>query len=168
MLRIDVNSSRELQATILAIRESRTDIQKNIRQQTKKVVQPEFQKAMAERANTRLEHRVLVATARVKVSNQNVTLSTASVGRKLQGGLLPREQKHVVEFGADREKKTTYYARSSKGKDYKVTRKTRMQFRPRKRTGYVFYPAVAEIVPRIAALWVQTTVYTFNTALEKG
>lgn len=165
-MRISVYSSKELQAIILAMKVLDRDTKKQIRQQTKRIIAPEWSKAVAENASTRLESRVLVQTARVRVSDQNVTLTSATIGRKLSGGLLPSTQYHVAEFGADREQKRTYEATSKKGTRYKVTRRTTRQLRPRKSSGYVVYPAAATIIPRLASLWTQTVVRGIHEAFE--
>jgi hypothetical protein len=47
-----------------------------------------------------------------------------------------------------------------------VTRNTTAQFKPRNRSGYVFYPAAKEMIPRLASLWVQTVVKTFADIFE--
>lgn len=166
VLRIDVRASRELQAILLAVRRAPTEIQKQIRQQTKAIAQTEWQRAMAEMADTRLEHRVLVATSRVAVSNQNIKLSSATVGKALSGGLQPKVSYPAVEFGATRGVKRSYSRRSRNGGTHNVSRRTAQQLRPRNKTGHVFYPAAARMIPRIAALWAQTVVRTFAEALE--
>lgn len=165
--RISVFNSKELQGVILAMKGFERELAKQIRQVTKSVVLPEWQKAVAAKAKTQLESRVLSVTARVAVSDQNVTLKSAQVGRALSGGLKPSENYSAAEFGANREAKTTYTARSRKGKSFSVTRRTQAQLMPRRKAGYVVYPAIAEIVPRIASLWVQTTVRTFYELIEK-
>lgn len=167
VLGIDVYGSRELQATILSIRRADREVKKQIRTQTREKLLPEWQKALAERAETRLEHRVLVDTGRIKMSDQNVRMSSATVGRKLSGGLNPKVQASAVEFGADRGQKTTYEAVSRKGKRYKVTRRTRSQLRPYRQSGYVVFPAAKAMIPRFASLWVQTTVRTLHEAFER-
>ena len=167
VLRIDAHSSRELQAILLAVRRAPKEIQAQIRKQSKAIAQPEWQKSMAEHARTRLEHMVLVRTARVSVSNQNIRLSSASIGKSLAGGLKPSQSYAAVEFGADRSSTRTYEATSRKGRRYTVhQRRTTAQLRPRNVNGFVFYPAVAQMIPRIASLWAQTTVRTFAEALE--
>lgn len=167
--RISVWNSRELLATILAIRQAPREIQKQIRQQLKSITTPEWQKAMAEQASivsaARVSSRVLVQTARVSVSNQNVRLSSATVGRPLRGGLNPKTEAHALEFGSH-DKKTTYTATSTRGKRFSVTRHTARQLPRRNRKGWVFYPAVAEMVPRVAALMAQTTVRVIAEAFE--
>jgi hypothetical protein len=166
--RISVFESRELQGVILALKGMEKEIAKQIRKHTKDVVVPVWQKAVAENISTRLESRAFGNTARVAVSNQNITLSVASVGKPLSGGLNPRSQAHVVEFGADRSTVVSYEARSARGTNYTVNkRRTRAMLREKNKKGYVFYPTVREVIPRIASLWIQTTVRAFHEAIEK-
>lgn len=160
-MRLDVKESRELKATILALRAIDKTISKQVRQHTKAIVAPEWNEALSRRARTRLERDVIVKTATVAVSNQNVRVRSASKGRPLSGGLNPRTEYPAVEFGADQGKTTTYNRRG-----HRVTRHTARQMRPRKAGGYVFWPAAKEMVPRLAALYVQTTVKTIAQALK--
>lgn len=165
-MRLDVKKSRELLATIYAIRSLDRTIAKMNRQETKRIAAPEWKKALAERADTRLEHRVIVDTSVVSVSDQNVRIQSASKGRALSGGLAPKADYPAIEFGADQRRKTTYQRRSPKGRPHKVTRHATRGLKPRNGNGYVFFPAAREMVPRLAALWVQTTVRTIATAFE--
>lgn len=168
-MRISVFSSKELQATILLLKGMDRELAKQVRKAIKSVSEPEWRDAVRGNISTRLETRVLGDTARVAVSDQNVTLKSAAVGRKLSGGLKPSELAHSAEFGADQTYVHTYSATSRKGKKYYVTKRhTRKQFRPRNLKGYVVYPAAARIIPRMAALYVQTTVRTFYELIEGG
>lgn len=170
MLRISIFSSKELQAVLLAMRSLDKDLSKQLRQQTKAVAAPEWIKATRENAQTRLEHRVLADTARVAVSNQNVTLKSAGVGRRLSGGLLPKETGYAIEFGAERfaaGSGRTYSSTSAKGNKFTVhNRNTVAQLRARKKKGYVVYPAAAEVIPKMASLWVQTVMRGIHEAFE--
>lgn len=166
LLRISVYSSRELQGLIARLRTTDRETRKRIRQVTKADAAPIWSEELAQHATTRLEVATLVRTGRVKVSDQNVTLTAATVGRPLRGGLAPKTDWHAVEFGADREERATYRARSRTGNTFTVNRRTRRQLRPRKRTGYVVYPAAAGAIPRIASLWVQTAVRTLHELIE--
>lgn len=141
-------------------------MQKMTRQETKRIAAPEWKKALAERADSRFEHRVIVDTSVVTVSNQNVRVQSASKGRPLSGGLNPKADYPAVEFGADRSRMSTYQRRSPNGGSHSVTRHTSAQLKGRNPNGYVFYPSAREMVPRIARLWVQTVVRTIATALE--
>jgi len=165
-MRLDVKKSPELLATIYAIRSLDKTIAKMTRQETKRIAAPEWTKALAERADTRLEHRVIVDTSVITVSNQNVRIQSASKGRALSGGLAPKADYPAVEFGADQTRTTTYRRRSPKGKVHTVTRHATHALKPRTAKGYVFFPAAREMIPRLAALWVQTTVRTIATAFE--
>jgi hypothetical protein len=90
---------------------------------------------------------MLAQTARITVSDQSVRVRSASSKRKaLSGGATPFEQGKGFEFGSNK----------THG---------RQMPRPRRR-GYVFYPALAEMAPRIIALWVQTSVRVVYNALE--
>lgn len=166
-LRISAFSSKDLQATILAMKGMDRAVAKETRAATKKMIQPAWQKALSENSDTHQEVRVLAQTGRAAVSDQNVTLTSASIGRSLAGGSTPSQLAHSVEFGSDQSFARTYQARSSRGKVYTVRRRTRRQFRPRNRKGYVVYPAAASIIPRLASLWAQTVVRTFYETLER-
>ncbi len=165
MLRIDVRSSRELQALILSVRQANKDVQREIRQRTKPMVQAEWRKALAEQAMTRVEHRVLVDSARVTVSNQNVKLKSGQLAKRLSGGGKLHEISKQVEFGAALH--DIEYTGRRGGKRFPVRRTTGRQFRHENRKGWVVYPAAAQIIPRLASLWVQTAVRTFHEALER-
>jgi hypothetical protein len=165
MLRIDVKSSRELQALILSVRQADKDVQKEIRQRTKPMIQAEWKKALAENAMTRVESIALVDSARVAVSNQNVKLKSGGLARKLSGGARVFEISKQAEFGAAL--KTIRYQGRRGSKSFPVERTAGGQFRYENKKGYVVYPAAAEIIPRLASLWVQTAVRTFHEALEK-
>lgn len=165
-LRIDARMSPELLAVLAAVRAVGTTLQKAIRDQTKRVAGPEWKKALAHRANTRLEHRVIVDTAVVAVSNQNVRVQSANKGRALSGGLQPKIHYPVIENGAKPGKVSTYQRRSKNGGQHKVTRHTTAQFKPRRRGGNVFWPTASEMISRMARLWAQTTVRTIANSLE--
>lgn len=141
-------------------------IQRMVRQQIKLTAGPEWKKGLAERADTRLQHRVLVDTAVVTPSNNNLRVQSANKGRPLSGGFAPKEDWHSVEFGVDRNKQITYTRRNVKGKVHRVTRRVGNALPARKAGGYVFYPTAADMVPRFGRLVVQTTVRTIATALE--
>lgn len=164
-LRIDARFSPELLATLAAIRAVPKTLQKMIRTQTKRVAGPEWTKALSQHADTRLERRVIVDTAVVSVSNQNVRIQSANKGRPLSGGLNPKQDWPAVEFGAQQQQPTTYNRKTKHGTN-RVTRHTTRQLKPRRKGGYVFWQTAKEMVPRLGRLWVQTTVRTLGTALE--
>lgn len=167
--RISVFASDALLATILALKGMDRELAKQTRAAIKTVTQAEWQEAVRGNVTSALETRVLSDTARVTVSDQNITLKSATIGKSLSGGYKPSQLAHSAEFGGDQNATRSYTATSSKGKSYTVhNRHTRRQFRPRNIKGNVVYPAAARIIPRMAALFVQTTVRTIAETLEGG
>jgi hypothetical protein len=155
-VRIDVRGSQELKDIVLAINRSETDVQRAIRTFTKARITTPWLQEIHSRASTKLERRVIASTSTVAVSNQNIRIASATKGRTLRGGLNPKTDYAAIEFGASREKQTTY-----RRKGAQVTRHTARQLRGRNSKGYVFYPAATEMIPRLASLWVQTVVKTY-------
>lgn len=167
--RISVYNSEALQAIILSMRVLDRDTKKIFRREVKAKIEPEWKKGLAENALTRTEFRVLVDTGRVAVSDQNVTLSSATVGKPLSGGLNPKQLWYAIEFGADdQNKKHPYERKSRRGGSHTVNRRTSRQLRPRNEQGYVVFPTFANLVPRVAALWTQTIARGIFEALESG
>jgi len=145
--RVSIEGSRELQAVVVAIKQLDADTRKNIREQTRAVARPEWEKALAKRARWEQDRELIVRTARVTVSDQNVTVTAATQKRKaLKGGATPFSEGKSFEFGHPTEK----------------------QLPPVVKGGRVFYRAAADMIPRILALWAQTAVRTAAEALEGG
>lgn len=167
LLRISANSSREVRATVQAMKLFPTELRRVIRLYTKSELGSAWLEELEKPAASKIQKRVLVRTARVAVSDQNVMLKSATVGRPL-GGLMskPSDLAQAYEFGGDRNKVQSYRTRSRKGTSYTVTRHTQRQLPARRRGGYIVYPAAAKFIPRAAKLWVQTTVRTFYDLIE--
>ena len=142
-MRISVLNDKKLAATVLALRSFDRTLQGTVRKVTRIIGQPEWQKAVGANVSTKFEARVLGSTARMAVSNQNVTLKAGHSQRRMRGGGRPVELAKAAEFGG-----------------------RAPQFKRPNRKGYVVYPAAARMIPRFAALWVQTTVRTFHEAME--
>lgn len=168
--RIDVRTSRELQAAILAIRAAPAEVRKRVRQVSKSRLEPDFQRRVTERASEsnvpRLSSAVLARSARIQMSDQNVRMRAGTSTRALSGGLVPANYSKAIEFGSNRNTTTKYRRRSVKGKTHTVTRNTTNQMPRRRQRGWAFYPTANEMTPRYAALWVQTAIRTTAEALE--
>lgn len=96
-----------------------------------------------------------------------LTLRAGASKRRLRGGATAEELARPLEFGSNRRNKYTKYSRSSpKGKRHTVTRRAGRQIPPRRRGGYVVYPASKPAVSRIASLHVATITRTIYEALE--
>lgn len=165
--RISVFASSELRTLLAALKQVPKDVQKNVRQYTKADAQPIWQDEVRSRARTALDQRVLGSTARAAVSNQNVTLQSARIGRSLQGGAKPSQIAAGVEFGANGNERTTYMSTSRRGKRYPVTRHTKRQLPSRNTNGRVVFPSARKAIPRLASLWVQTAARTLLDAFDK-
>ena len=152
----------DVKATITALKRLPKEITTAINAHTRKIGLEELQGELRGHAETRLDHRMLVETATLRVSAQNLTMSVGGKGRALTDGLSPKEYAAAVEFGAATEK--VVEVRSSKGNRYK--RHTARQMPYREPSGRVFYPAASRIIPRVVSLWVQTTVRIIHEILE--
>jgi len=165
---ISARGSRELRAAGLALKLAERDVRNSINRSMRSVMNTAWRGAVTERARTPLERRVLDTGVRV-APGIPPTLHAAGSKRALPGGLVPASDWHAAEFGADRDVVTTYDRRNRRsGGTHKVTRHTRRHLPARKTTGHVVWPAVAEVAPRIAALFVQTIVRGIHEAAEKG
>lgn len=165
-MRISVLASKDLQAVITRVRGLDREQAKQVRSATQKSVKPIWKESVNGNVTTRLESRVLGRTATTAVRADNVTLRAGHTSARMSGGARVFELTHHAEFGADQSYTRTVPGRGATGQPYK--KRTRAQFRPRKRTGYTVYPAAADAIPRIAALWVQTVVRTTYEAFEGG
>lgn len=144
---VSVRQSAQLKATVLALQAAPREIRGDVRKQTRAVAAPEWKAAMERNATTVQQTRMLVATARITTTDMTVRVRSAGSRRKaLSGGATPVQYGRAWEFGA----------RRPHGRQL-----------PRARpSGYVFYPALAEMAPRIISLWVQTAMRVVHNALE--
>lgn len=161
MARISLLVSRDLAVMVQAARTLTAEVSKALRAHTRRVVEPAFQEEMRDRAGTRLETRVLLDTARVSVSDTNITLKSATIGKV--GGVPASRLAGGTEFGASPDRKIR--TRSRAGKAY--TRRLGPVFRAPRRKGYVFFPSVQAFIPRAGALWFQTTYRAVAETFEK-
>lgn len=164
--RISVLVSRELQTLLAAVKSVPKDVQKNVRTFTRDAAKPIWTESVRGHVASRLDDRLFAKTARVRVSNQNVSLESARIGKSLAGGMKPSQLAGPVEFGASRDDTKTYQQRSRKGNRYTLTRHTKRQLPSRNTNGRVVMPATRASIPRIASLWVQTAARTLYDALD--
>lgn len=169
MIAVDVRSSKELQATILALRQMDRALRRRIYAETRAQITPDLREALATKARSKLDGIVIVGTARADVTSDRVTLRAGHLKKKLGGkrggGATIVQVAHAVEFGVSPRARTVH-GRSRKGTKYTYKRGGTGAFRPRRRAGYVFWPTVGDLIPRYLALWTQTTVRMMAEALE--
>lgn len=161
--RISLLVSKELQTLTQAVKEIPREVAAENRKHTRINAEPIWRESVRGNVTTRLETRVLSDTARVSVSDTNVMLKSAVVG-KMADGTPKSRLASAAEFGADPNK--MIQSKTKGGKSY--TRRRGRQFKAPRRGGYVVYPAARDSIPRLASLWVQTTIRTIHEAFAKG
>ena len=162
-----VTGLREARAASVALRSVDKAVRSDINKQVRAVVTPVWKGEVDKRAQSSMDRVVLAKGTRV-ASGTSPTLVAASSGRALSGGLKPSTDWKAFEFGAKRNEKLKYRSKSSKGKSYVVTRRTKRQLPDFKKGGRVLFPAVTEMGPRVMALWTQTAIWRIMQAFEKG
>jgi hypothetical protein len=151
-VQLDVRRSPSLTAAIQVMVTMPRETAKATRKYSKTVIQPEWKKGLQAHAPAaQIFHDRLVRPSAAYIADTGVKLVSGK-------GDLVRQ----TEFGAAREHKTTYQRRG-----HKVTRRTQRQFYNYRQKGYVVYPTAEEMIPRIAALWVQTIYRTVAEVIEE-
>jgi hypothetical protein len=154
---LDVRGSRELQATVLALKRADRSIRLGINKTARSRIRPIWQGELSARARTPLERRVILAGARANASDRGVQLVAASSGRPLSGGLVPANDWPAVEFGADVHR-IRVRQRSRAGRAYVRPLTINRQFYARQKDGMIAFDAASETGTRLVALWVHTVV----------
>lgn len=132
-------------------------LRSDVNRETRSMAGPVWKQEIQSRVRTPMDTRVLAKGAALRAGNPPVLVAATS-NRKLRGGLVPGNDWKWFEFGANRNKTKTYSRRSKNGGKHQVTRHTARQLPAHQKGGRVVFPAVADIAPRIASLWVQTVV----------
>lgn len=157
---LDVRGSRELQATILALKRAERGIRLDINKTARQKLRPVWEGAVSARASTRLERRTMLP-ARARFSDRGVQLTAATSGRPLgkpkQSEFIPSINWPGVEFGALRKEKT-FTQRSRRGTRYQRTMITGNQFRRRSMFGRIAFDAASQTGTQLVAMWVTTVV----------
>jgi hypothetical protein len=166
MLRVSALSSRELLLVLRGLRNLDRETKKHLRRGLKQLAEQAWKELLSRNASNRLERAVLADSGRVRVSDQNVRLTSASLSRSLTGGLKPSEDYAPVEFGASPRPEATERVRSRRGNEFTRKRDPSKPFKSPNRRGNVVYPSAANIIPRILAMYVQTFVRAIHDALE--
>lgn len=158
-MRLVVTRSDALTAAVEVMTTMPREAARATRKYSKSVIQPEWKQGLAERAATPLQHRRLARPSSALISDRGVRLMAGSD----RWSNFTRE----TEFGAAREDFNTYRRRTRHG-SHTVTRRTQRQFHHYRDKGYVVYPTASDLIPRIAALWVQTIYRTVHEVIEKA
>lgn len=155
---LDIRDSRELQATVLALKNAQREIRVGINKTARSRIRPLWQSAVSGRAGTRLQQRVIAAGTRATASDRGVTFYAATRSRPLRGGLSPAHEWQGAEFGATPKTSKRFTQRSRSGRRYERTMIVGRQFRSRSAHGQVAFDAASEVGTKLVALWVRTVV----------
>jgi hypothetical protein len=158
---LDVRKSRELQATILALRGAQREIRLGINKQARAQIRPLWQSELNARARDEMTRRIIVAGARANPTDRGFTLQAATSRRPLSGGLVPALEWAGAEFGA-RSRVVEVTQRSRAGRTYKRPLTINRQFAGRQSEGMVAFDAASTVGTRLVALWVHTVVDEFT------
>lgn len=158
---LDVRRSPELQAALLGVRQAERTIRTNINRVARTQMRPLWQAALAQRASSSLERRVLLPSARVAVGAKNVSAVAATSKRPLSGGLVPSVDWPAVEFGA-RSHQAEFQQRSRSGNTYTRKMWVSRAFKGRVKQGYVVFDASSELGTKLVGIWVNTIVDEFR------
>lgn len=172
IVRPSAHSRKEFQAVALGLKLAGKELKKDINGTVRSVLNPIWQKAVYEHAGltgNKIDSLIFSQGARVAAGNPARAMAgTSRRPLKGGGGLRPDTWARQWEFGTTHQDETsTYTARSSKGKPYEVTRRTRAGMPDRRRAGRVVYPAFAEVMPRMVSLWVSIVAKKFYDAFEQ-
>lgn len=164
---ISVRDVSELKAVVLAFKMLPRTITSEINKGTRETLTPIWKGAVEDRLRTPMDKLVMGAGVRVKAGNPPVVQAAQSVrGIGKTRRLKPGEDFAGWEFGANRNKKSTYDRKSKKGGTHQVTRHASRQMPTITRSGRVAYPALAKTAPRMAARWVEGVVRVIHEAAE--
>lgn len=156
-----------IRAAVLALKRAGRDLRNDINRTTRAEFNPVWRGLVQNNATYTMQSKVLSRGSLIKPGNPPVARA-ASSKRPLSGGLVPNDEWHAIEFGADRNAKRTYDRKSKNGGTHRVTRHTRRQLPARTQQGHVVYPAFAEMIPRVISLWVQLIVRKYAEAAGEG
>ncbi|QMU97979.1 hypothetical protein FVO59_12785 [Microbacterium esteraromaticum] len=158
---LDVRDSRELQATILALRGAQRSIRLDINKESRSRIRPLWQQALNARTHDEMTRRIIVPGARATATDRGVTMHAATSRRPLSGGLVPAFEWAGAEFGA-RSRRVEVTQRSRAGRSYRRPLIINRQFRGRQQDGMVAFDAASEVGTKLVAMWVHTVVDKLN------
>ena len=163
--RISLLVSHDMRVLVEAVRGMDAEVRKQIRAHTKAQAAAVWKSEIAQHTGTRLQNRVLVDSARISVTDQNVMMKSAIVG-KLSSGVPVTQLAGPAEFGSAPGKRVTQS--SGRGPRKQYSRRMGGAFGRPTRKGKVFFPAAHESIPRLASLWMQTAYRTVAETFEKA
>lgn len=167
---VTVWDSKELQATILALKIVGRDFRKEILKRTRELILNDWSTAVADEISVVggdiYATRLTMRNTRVKVGTQGFTLEAATRGTKAtSGGLISSKHYYLAEFGADKKVVPVNGRRGNTTYQYKRTVNT--GFQRRVKNGRYAFKAAGKIMNRALALYTQTTIQMVYEAFER-
>lgn len=157
---------REIRAAVLALKQVDRDLRRDINRRMRETMNPVWKGALNERVSWAPE-QALLKGARVAAGNPPRILAAASKRPWKRGKtLIPRQHWHALEYGSSSQAYTKYQRRSPLGNVHEVNRRTKAHLKPRNHRGYVIGPSLAEMLPRLSSLFVQSVIRGVLDALE--
>lgn len=162
-------------AAVLALKLADRQVQKIVRAETVAAFRQPWKDSIRQEARAQARRFPALPTmlrAGVNLSGGNPPEGTAYAStRPLRGGLVPAQQYSGAEMGTPRRLFITrdYWSRSPRGKRFRVTeRHTARQMPPENSEGWVLYPTVRNLAPKVVSFWVASIVRAYRQALEGG
>jgi len=167
---VTIWDSKELQATILALKIVGKDFRKEILKRTRELILNDWRSAIGDEISSAggdiYATRLTMRNTRVKVGTQGFTLQAATRGTKAtSGGLISSEHYYLAEFGADKKQVPVQGRRGNTRYEYKRTVNT--GFQKRVKNGRYAFKAAGKIMNRALALYTQTTIQMVYSAFER-
>ena len=157
LVKLDVRQSRELQATILALKTATAQIRKDINKEAKNKIRPLWQQELNARARGRMEQKLIVEKNNASATQTNVKVQAAR-GFDLSGGLDPETGWPGAEFGARSRRVEQGDVSKRSRRPYPRSQWINRQFRGRQAYGVIAFDAASATMTQIVGIWVRTVV----------
>lgn len=155
----------ELRAAVLAMKRADSEVRRGVAARMRETMNPAWRSEVNQHLTGagRLEGRMLTAGARIAGGNPPMLVAASSRKRVGRGDLTPAENWQIYEFGSH----GTKVSKVTNRQGTTFRRHTTRGLPSFTKTGRVLYPAVARILPRVAAYWAQSVIRGFMDALER-
>lgn len=165
MIRLSAHDApAELRAVALALRKATKDVRNDATRRMRATMNPVWRSEVPQHltGSGPLEGKMLTAGTRVHAGNPPTLVAASSSKRVGRGDLTPNDNWQMMEFGSHGTKRSKMTSR--KGKTY--FRRTTTGLPTFKKGGRVLYPALANVLPRIAAFYAQSVIRAYMDALD--
>lgn len=163
---------RELHAVVVSMKALPAKLRATVRTDTRTTMGPVWKQLVTGNARTTQERAVLAggtSGAGVRIAGTNPPVLVAASSRRARsGGLVPADDYSSVELGTRRPNLRATWSRTSpEGTRHQVRGWPERQLQNYRKGGYVVFPAVREIAPRIVKFWTASIVRHVYDALER-